>query len=321
MERVRQTTARVVDEAQLVRLNREKLNEVAARHDPAQIRAAYNFETPYHLSGVDDELLVNYIFTVDALNFGSGLSPQWKKLEAAQLVQNSLYKTVADTLRRLAESGSWLDARWAAKVTPTEVAGHFKIPADFPLVVMFANCLNELGAKVNAAYGTYPELVKANPTAADLVEWVGGLEFFNDRANYNGYEVFFYKRAQILVNDLYLAFKGTSYGAFPDVTNLTLFADNLLPHYFRMEGVLIYDPALLGTILNEEVIPAGSPAEVEMRAAAVQCVETLCQIYNERFTPGETPIFPAQLDNFLWNFSQSPQVKSQPRHRTVTYFY
>ena len=98
-----------------------------------------------------------------------------------------------------------------------------------------------------------------------------------------------------------------------------MFADNLLPHYFRMVGVLHYDPALAEEIERGEPIPAGSPAEVEMRSFAVQCVEQACAWLNE--SDQSQPIFPAQLDNYLWNFSQSQQIKSRPRHRTVTYFY
>jgi hypothetical protein len=40
-----------------------------------------------------------------------------------------------------------------------------------------------------------------------------------------------------------------------------------------------------------------------------------------RMHPSQEPIFPAMLDVYLWNFSQSPQIKARPRHRTVTFFY
>ena len=50
----------------------------------------------------------------------------------------------------------------------------------------------------------------------------------------------FYKRAQIAANDLQLA----QVVDFPDVDRLTIFADNLVPHVLRLDGVLIYDDAL-----------------------------------------------------------------------------
>lgn len=47
--------------------------------------------------------------------------------------------------------------------------------------------------------------------------------------------VTFYKRAQILIADLWLAFKGKSYGHFEDIDSLTAFADyrQVMPDIFH----------------------------------------------------------------------------------------
>ncbi len=324
LERVRLSTRRVVQQAQLVRLDLQKLRALADSYDLAAIRQNYQFEADFHFLA-QGEAQANYVVTLDALNFGSGLSPRWKEFEAAQLVQGSLYKTVADTLRREAEAGNPLDARFAAEATPSQLATMFGIPADFELLQMFAASLNELGQWVINQYSaSYVNLIEATDfKAAGLVELLGAnLKYFDDQAIYkpDGLPVYFYKRAQILANDLYLAFEGKSWGAFADIEQLTMFADNLLPHYFRMEGVLSYEPSLEQAIEAGEYLPAGSTAEVELRANAVQCVEIICQYLREN-QPGQIPIFPAQLDSYLWNYSQSRRIKSRPRHRTITYFY
>ena len=44
----------------------------------------------------------------------------------------------------------------------------------------------------------------------------------------------FFKRAQIAANDLVLA----GVAEFADIDRLTVFADNLLPHVLRLDGVL-----------------------------------------------------------------------------------
>ena len=49
----------------------------------------------------------------------------------------------------------------------------------------------------------------------------------------------FWKRAQILPNDLALA--GVAH--FADLDRLTIFADNLVPHVLRIDGVLVYESA------------------------------------------------------------------------------
>lgn len=330
LERVRQSTRDVVVSAQYITYDWARLEALAAGYDQAEIQRRYSFQEDFHFAGTGEKL-VNYIFTLDALNFGSGLSPRWKQLEAANLVQGSLYKTVADTLRRAALAGNTLDARFASEVSPETLARFFNIPADFPLLRMFARSLNQLGRWVVAEYqGSYLNLLEASPSASHLVgNLVTNLSYFNDTAIYSAgppfpdgftFPVYFYKRAQILANDLYLGLEAHAPAAFPDIDQLTMFADNLLPHYFRMEGVLHYNPELESLVDQGEPLEAGSQAETEIRASGVQCVEVACRMVNRMHLTAPA-IFPAMLDVYLWNYSQSPQIKARPRHRTVTFFY
>ncbi len=89
------------------------------------------------------------------------------------------------------------------------------------------------------------------------------------------HEVPLYKRAQLLTADLAIAFDGQGPGSFHDLDRLTIFADNLVPHVLRVDGLLAYDDELLARIERGELIPAGSPEEIEIRAVAVHAVERI----------------------------------------------
>ena len=54
----------------------------------------------------------------------------------------------------------------------------------------------------------------------------------------------FFKRAQLVPSDLALA----GMARFRDLDRLTIFADNLVPHVLRVDGVLVYDPRLAARI-------------------------------------------------------------------------
>lgn len=56
--------------------------------------------------------------------------------------------------------------------------------------------------------------------------------------------MFFYKRAQIFVADVYGAFGGQGYGLFHDIDQLTMFADYRVPVVLRLLGVLQYSQQL-----------------------------------------------------------------------------
>jgi Potential Queuosine, Q, salvage protein family len=117
----------------------------------------------------------------------------------------------------------------------------------------------------------------------------------------------FWKRAQIVPNDLALA----GLAEFGDLDKLTIFADNLVPHVLRVDGVLRYDADLAAHIDREELLPPGEQ-ETEIRACAVHA----CELIAERLG-----VPPRVLDVWLWNRGQGPRYKARPRHRTRTTAY
>ena len=99
--------------------------------------------------------------------------------------------------------------------------------------------------------------------------------------------------------------------SFYDLDELTSFADNLVPHVLRVDGVLVYDPDLSARIDREELLPPGEE-EREIRACAVHACERISARMN---------VPPRILDVWLWNRGQQPHYKAIPRHRTRTVVY
>jgi hypothetical protein len=103
---------------------------------------------------------------------------------------------------------------------------------------------------------------------------------------------------------------------FEDLGRLTMFADNLVPHVLRLDGVLWFEPALVARIEAGELIEHGSPEEVEIRACAVHAVELIVAAGG----PGAGATA-AQIDEILWNRGQTPEYKAVPRHRSRSTAY
>jgi hypothetical protein len=117
----------------------------------------------------------------------------------------------------------------------------------------------------------------------------------------------FFKRAQIAPSDLALG----RVAAFEDLDRLTIFADNLVPHVLRCDGVLVYDDALAAHIDSGALLPMDE-REHEIRACALHACELLA---------AHLGIAPRSLDTWLWNRGQGEAYKARPRHRTRTVFY
>jgi hypothetical protein len=270
----------------------------------------------YYFGAPEDT--ASYILTLDAINFGSGYFPHLAKRPG-----HSGYFTIASSLRENWErEGPW-DAHQLAAMSAddcTRVMGQDpRVPEVAELMSLFSRSLNDLGEFLLKHFDGDPTgpIVAANRSAAHLVEILIEMPLYRDVSHYAGFEAPFYKRAQLTSADLVAVFKGEGYGAFADLDQLTIFADNLVPHVLRREGVLVYAPALAARVDSGELLEAGSPEEVEIRAAAVHSVECCVALLRQ----AGVKITARQLDTALWTRGQLPAMKAHPRHRARTTNY
>jgi hypothetical protein len=259
-----------------------------------------------------------YGLTLGTVNFGSGWFPRLRKRPGL-----SGYFTLATRLREHFEAhGPW-SARELCRLEPgdcAEVFGQDRAATEvMELMALFARALGDLGSWLLERHGGRFEgpLEAAQGSAAKLVELLAEMPLYRDVSVYESLEVPFYKRAQLTAADLAVAFGGEGWGCFRDLDRLTCFADNLVPHVLRCAQVLVYTPSLAKRIDAGELLPAGSPEEVEIRAGAVHAVE----LGVAELARVGTRTTAQQLDFLLWNRGQRAEIKARPRHRTRTTFY
>lgn len=271
----------------------------------------------HHFVGDEDETIA-YFVSLDAVNFGSGYFPDLRKRPGL-----SGYFTIASSLTDRFRRDGLFEPEELAEISAEDCARLFgQGPAVEPigeLMRLFAQAWNDLGADLIDRFdGRFGGLIEAaDRSAARLVEVLSAQPFFRDVASYRGSPVPFYKRAQILASDLALAFDRAGPGRFDDLDRLTIFADNLVPHVLRIDGVLRYEQALVDRIERGEPIASGSAEEVEIRACAVDAVERIVD-HLRRIEP---PVTSRDVDNLLWSRGQRPEMKRLPRHRTRCVFY
>jgi hypothetical protein len=276
-----------------------------------------SYDRRYHYQD-NPETTLAYVLMLDSINFGSGYFPHLKKRQGL-----SGYYTIAVSLKDYVAARGAPSAEELAALTPQDCADIFGQDLDHEaqseLMGLYAQALNELGDHLRRYYGgSFTGLVEAaGGSAARLVARLAEMAMFRDIANYHGLTVPFYKRAQITASDLALAFDGGGYGYFKDLGELTVFADNVLPHVLHVDGILRYDEELKGRIAAGEPLRAGSSEEIELRAAAVHAVEL---VVAELRSDGQA-VTARDLDYLLWNRGQGQIYKELPRHRTRTIFY
>jgi hypothetical protein len=248
----------------------------------------------------EGEARAAFVICLDGINFGSGWWPTIRKRPG-----RSGYFTIAAGLtERFRAHGPWPAAE-LAEVGPTEIAATLGQDPEHPLMADFAAALRDVGSHVEEEHGGRFVAVidAAHGSAPALAELLAGWGAFADASTYEGRSVPFFKRAQIAAADVARA----GLAELRDLDRLTAFADNLVPHVLRLDGVLLLDPDLEGRIEAGELLEHGSPEEVELRACAVHTVELLA---------AQTPLTSAEIDAVLWNRGGADRYKSRPRPRS-----
>jgi hypothetical protein len=289
LDEVRRSCREIAESARWVAIDLDRLGELELEPGPQP-----ELDPERHYLEGQPDAVAAYLLTLDAINFGSGWFPTLRKRPGC-----SGYFTVAWSLAdRFRERGPWSNAELRA-LDARSVAGVLGQDPEHPLMELYAEALRELGRFLGERSAL--ELVgEAGGSAERLATMLArGMPFFDDRG--------FYKRAQIVPSDLALA--GLAH--FRDLDRLTIFADNLVPHVLRVDGVLRYDPALAARIDAGELLPPGEE-EREIRACAVHACEQIAE---------RTGIPPRLLDIRLWNRGQAPEYKAVPRHRTQSVYY
>ena len=285
---VRRECAAIAESARFVEIDVAALGAVEPGPPPA-------LDPECHYLEGSPEDVAAYLLALETINFGSGWFPTLVKRPGC-----SGYVTVAWALAdRWRSLGPWSDEELRA-LDAGAVAAVLEQDAGHELMALYAAALQALGRFL----GGRPPLAvieSARGSAERLAELLaGGMPFFDDPP--------FFKRAQITPSDLALA----GVAEFDDLDRLTIFADNVVPHVLRVDGVLRYRPELAARIDAGELLEAGSAEEVEIRACAVHAGELLA---------ARLGVAPRTLDGWLWNRGQAPRYKAIPRHRARSVYY
>jgi hypothetical protein len=282
-DQVRRSCAEIARAARWVRIDMEASTRAGG--------VAGLDEDQHFLEG-DPEAVARYVLILDAINFGSGWFPTLRHGSTVAMTE----RLTADVRRR----GAPWPAAQLRGLGAGDVAAVLDEDPAHPLMEHYAEGLRQLGRFLGDR-DALAVIADAGGSAARFAASLAqGMPSFADAG--------FYKRAQITANDLVLA----GVADFGDADELTVFADNFLPHVLRLDGVLVYDDELAARVDAGELLEAGGAMERELRACAVHACEQLAARFG---------VAPRVLDNWLWNRGLEPAYAARPAHLTRTVFY
>lgn len=191
---------------------------------------------------------------------------------------------------------------------------------DIPLIEERLECMRSVGRLImdlNASFWTLFENGEVDLYGDNgVVEMLSEYSSYKDERTYQGENVRFDKRSQLVVSMLYGKVLGTKYEfKINDMDEFTVFADYGIPAGLASNDIIKYSDSLQSKITNQERIPENSSEEVEIRAATVVSGEEIQKCLSEQHNvESHMPI----LDYVLWCMRQEASTNE---HLTETTAY
>ncbi len=314
----------VVKAAELVRVNHEKISEVAnwmAYEEFAKPDGSMLFDF-----GNDPDVLMDFTLVVNTMNFAFTDFSTGVKFETDYMGKRWCdSEAMLACLHRAINAGiPFFTGEYLAKGTRKDLESVFAGTIEMPMLDERVVLFNEVGRVLVEKYqGRYSNFVRS--CAPRLYANGDGLlerlttEFprFRDVSSYQGSDVHIYKLAQLGIWGMHLALSPRGAWKLEDADKLTAFADYIVPVGLRVMGIFEYAPALEKQINDLVEVKRDSDAEIELRASSIYVIAKLTEEINKR-RPGMDPLLQPQVDFRFW---KTYHATHWPHHLTKTVMY
>lgn len=318
---VRESTKWVASRAKDVSVNYERCRTIASELEPmiAKYTTSKWSEPHLHPNEKTPET-VAWIFTVDTLNFSFWSSEPYG-IEYEGIVYTGYWALAAAIDRALDEGIHITDPRtWQRPDFPDIMKKVFRSSTanQVPLLAERIAVLQEAGSVLGTRQFS-DILVEQGFSAAKTIEWLTtNLSSYDDTAIYDNMKVKIYKRAQILIADLWACFDGEQWGHFEDIDTITMFADYRVPQILWSLGCISYSDDLEARIRRGDLMQSKEKAEVELRACSIWAVEVIV----EKIRADGLKANSILADFFLWDLAKKEESKAPiPCHRVRSIYY
>ncbi|PIU21268.1 MAG: hypothetical protein COT15_03275 [Candidatus Diapherotrites archaeon CG08_land_8_20_14_0_20_34_12] len=308
----------VANNSKHVHINKERIPKFCKDFDGNEMRHWLN-ACPLNLSMETNGEKLNFLLVFNSISFCYWGEPKWA-IEYKGNKYNGSWGMIASLERALDEGKYILNPKFLAAISEEELGEILRGNIEIPLLAERCKILSEVGRALNKKFnGNFSNLVnEANGDGIKLLNLiVSNFPSFNDFSRYAGKNIYFYKRAQLLVSDIYQLFNGKGYGKLKNMDKITACADYKLPWVLRRFRVMSYSTELTNKIDNKIQIKKGSEEEIEIRANTIMA----CELIKEELRKNNLKMDSIHVNDYLWLMGQKRTHEDEPYHRTLTTFY
>lgn len=287
----------VVENAKHIKLNKEKLDKWSD-----SLKNKLNYEHPWkkYKNDFTEKEIILLSFIIESMNFCFWKEPIFiYKDQKRSTAMMSLY------IDKALKNKKFVNIDYLKNLKYEDLIEIFEIEEG-----NLRKRYNSLMYTINKIDNNFFNNLFNIKTTDELYKFITSFENFNDISIYKGKEIYFYKRATLLVNDLF-ELSDTIHNNIKNIDTVLGCADYVIPKGLRNEGIIEYVEELASKIDNNIEIKQNSEYEVEIRAFTLYVIE---YVKNKN----DKTINSARWDNIIWNYFRG---KEGIAHKTDTIFY
>ncbi|XP_029367213.1 queuosine 5'-phosphate N-glycosylase/hydrolase isoform X1 [Echeneis naucrates] len=311
----------------------EKVAEMlyTLRHSDSLTAGGWKDANPLAPAPTSDQAL-NWVFVVDTMNFSFWPENEIQQCEVTYKgTTYTGYMTLCAAITRAIEEGIPItDPKYFSQMSVEELGHVLRSDNETPMPMLQERhkVLTEAGGVLLEHGGNFRSFIdRAGNDARKMVELiVEKIPSYRDEAVYEGKKISFYKRAQILVADVWGIMEARGEGDIRNMDWLTMFADYRVPQALVYLGALRYSDTLMQMLKKRELLCSGDRREVEIRGCSIWSVELikdrLSKLVQER--DGQTcHITSVIIDFYLWPYAKQhhKEMAHIPIHQTRCIYY
>ncbi|MBQ8659919.1 MAG: hypothetical protein IJ475_03695 [Bacilli bacterium] len=296
----------VVSNSKHVKVNYEKINEIIDNGDFDNIGCWLN-SNPFGLMEMNVKDIINFLLIYHTVgDFCFWGEPKWEVSTDIGVLDGS-FAIMYLLLDRYKNNGNF---DMSLLTFSTILDGNVEIP----LLNERYNFLVQMNNYLKKINGDFYDQVKNINSDKELFDYIlDNFAYFKDESIYENEEVYFYKRAQLLVSDI-LHVRELKENIKVDYSNLLGCADYKIPQVLNSYGILEYSNELDRLLDSKTEIEKDSIYENEIRASVLVVINYIYEKLGKKVSRMD-------INDYIWGLGQDKSKMTKLYHRTRTVCY
>jgi len=271
-------------------------------------------DLPFGMDKLSTEELVNFLLIYHTMGFCYWGEPKWE-VEYNNNKYDGAYGLICALTKKIEKNKLFLDFTYLSSLSYEEFKVILSGNIEIPLIKERYDFLMEVSKIVSQDMNNnFYKFTKDMNNDIELTNFlIDNFPSFVDVSEYKKRDVYYYKRAQLLVSDI-LHIKQEQLGVYVDYSNLIGCADYKIPQVLRDLQIVEYDDKLSELVDNKVQLDKGSIYEIEIRSTMLVVVDYIKNKSLHKYNA-------ININDYIWLQGQDKNNTKMPYHRTRTTAY